>query len=267
MDNGYGHPMITSLITETNGMFDFIGNLQTHMPFATFGKDDGIIQTCCIMVEGLWKVHIFDGKEWRRVNTGMPEDATECSPFIEYDPMSAMMSMTFIAGASKEKGYMRFAMYRIDDLTHPSARKIIDANCGFFWKTILVHAGGAGAISIDKCDTTTAIEIRNCEYNYRVTSTGRSLFEILATGQMNGGEIFTWLIDTHFKKAYAITSNGEPLYKPCLINGEWYHCRKIGEGFEDRKIEKADNVALIPLDWDGNIVMDRHEILHEDEMQ
>lgn len=248
-------------------MFDFDENLKTHMPFAAFGRNDDMVQTCCIMVDGLWKVHILDNGEWKRVSTGMPEDATECSPFIEYDPMTDVMSMTFIAGASKEKGHMRFALYRIDDLEHPSVRKLTDASCGFFWKTILVHANAAGAISIERQDAITTIDIRNCEYNYRVTSTGRSLFEILATGQMNGGEIFTWLIDTHFKKAYSITSNGEPLYKPCLINGEWYHCRKNGKGFEDRKIEKADNVALIPLDWDGNIVMDRHEILHEDEMQ
>ena len=248
-------------------MFDFSENIKTHMPFAAFGRNDGIVQTCCIMVDGLWKVHILDGNEWRRVNTGMPEDATECSPFIEYGPMTDTMSMTFIAGASKEKGYMRFALYRIDDLEHPAVRKIIDANCGFFWKTILVHAGAAGPVCIDRGEMRTSIEIKNCEYNYRVTSTGRSLFEILVTGQMHGGEIFTWLIDVNSKKTHVVTSNGGPLYKPCLINDEWYHCRKIGDEFEDRRIEKAENVILTPLEWDEHIIMDRYKIPHEEDLQ
>lgn len=249
------------------GLFEFEPNLNTHMPFAIYGRNDGIIQTCCIMVDGLWKIHMFEDGAWKRISTGMPADATECSPFLEYSPMTDTMSMTFIAGASNEPGYMRFAMYRIDDLDHPTTRKIMNANCGFLWKSMTVHADANGPILIDKGGETTSIEIVDAEYNYRVTTTGRSLFELLATGQKKDGSIFTWLIDTHFNKAYMIESAGQPLYKPCLIRDEWYHCRKVGDGFEDRRIEKATNVTLAPLDWGANIRKNKFENPTEEELQ
>ena len=66
-------------------MFDFSegDSRYSHMPFAAFDGDGNPQEFCCLDVGGLWKLHWRRGRKWRRIQTGLPEDATECGPTAE----------------------------------------------------------------------------------------------------------------------------------------------------------------------------------------
>ena len=66
-------------------MFNFNDSRYTHMPFAAIGPDGNAKEFCCIQVNGQWKLYHFTGKNWKRVRTGLPADATECSPTAEFE--------------------------------------------------------------------------------------------------------------------------------------------------------------------------------------
>ena len=95
-------------------MFEFEKDVKSHMPFVAYAPGDWRHgrQFCCIMVNGKWKVHQYKDGKWQRVNTGLPEDATECSPAAEY--LFGVWHLSFIAGGAE--GDRKFRLYHIADL-------------------------------------------------------------------------------------------------------------------------------------------------------
>lgn len=79
------------------------------MPFAAVRPDGGAEEFCCIPVGGLWKLYHFTGKKWKRIRTGLPEDATECAPCADFE--DGIWKISFIAGGWK--GDRRFRLYRM----------------------------------------------------------------------------------------------------------------------------------------------------------
>lgn len=67
-------------------MFDFKEEICSHMPFIAYGEAPYFEPKafCCLMLNGKWKLHHFYNGKWERVNTGLPDDATECSPTAEW---------------------------------------------------------------------------------------------------------------------------------------------------------------------------------------
>ena len=67
-------------------MFNFDKNTFSHMPFVAYGSSPEFKaeQFCCLQVGGKWKLHHFDGENWKRINTWLPNDSTECSPTAEF---------------------------------------------------------------------------------------------------------------------------------------------------------------------------------------
>ena len=120
-------------------MFKFDENIKSHMPFAAPDPQNGFRPRlfCCIMIGGKWKIHQFKNGTWVRINTGLPEDATECSPTAEY--LFGVWHLTFIAGGAE--GNRMFRLYHIADLDKgilPVA--VCPADVGFLQKNKFVHA-------------------------------------------------------------------------------------------------------------------------------
>ena len=92
-------------------MFDFnsADRRYTHMPFAAFGGEGRPQEFCCINIGGLWKLHRRQDRKWRRIQTGLPDDATECGPTAEWE--DGMWKVSYIAGGWK--GDRRFRLYRM----------------------------------------------------------------------------------------------------------------------------------------------------------
>jgi hypothetical protein len=55
------------------------------MPFAAYDGNGSPQEFCCIQRDGLWKLHWLKGGKWKRIQTGLPDDATECGPTAEFE--------------------------------------------------------------------------------------------------------------------------------------------------------------------------------------
>ena len=244
------------LMTKEAKMFRFFDDRYTHMPYAAHGSGTGCRLFCCIRDDnGKWKIHTFDG-DWRRVKTGMPEDATECSPFGEYDPNTRKWSVTFIAGGSETQGFMRFALYRIPDLAHPKTERIVNADAGYYWKDILFHAGRISGIDIEYGARRRHIDIPEAEYIYRLTNNADDPAELLVTGKRKDDSLFTLAINLRNQALDELEDgdSGEPLYKPCIIADEWFTAQRNGE-FEERHIVRV-RARRIPRRWEDIVITD-----------
>ena len=84
------------------------------MPFVAHGAppDYAPKAFCCLKVGGKWKLHHNENGEWKRVYTGLPEDATECSPTAEL--VGGRWRISFIAGGHESD--RRFYLYKIDGI-------------------------------------------------------------------------------------------------------------------------------------------------------
>ena len=245
-------------------MLEFPQNIDAHMPFIAHGAGRTTRRVCCLKVAGRWKVHAFANGGWSRVQTGMPEDTTECSPFVEYDPVAGKWRMTFIAGGSRtDADKMRFALYGIDDLDNLAAERIVGASAGYRWKGVVVHAGLTGGIDIEYRDGRRHIELDGPEYIYRIAPNADDPQDLLVTGQMPGGEIFTWALHLMRRTIDALTGGGQSLYKPCCCDGRWHTARRIGD-FEERRIEEVA-VERTPLRWDKIVRMEDERTMEDED--
>ena len=84
------------------------------MPFVAYGSSPEFKaeQFCCLQVGGKWKLHHFDGENWKRINTWLPNDSTECSPTAEF--IDGKWQISFIAGGATPE--RKFRLYKIADL-------------------------------------------------------------------------------------------------------------------------------------------------------
>ena len=79
-------------------MFDLQEYERSHMAFASIDWDYNLLQLCCIMVDGKWKIHYNVGNGWTRLFTGLPEDATECSPTAAFDLATKQQQQKSLSG-------------------------------------------------------------------------------------------------------------------------------------------------------------------------
>ena len=115
-------------------MFTFNDNRYTHMPFACPDENGNPKEFCCILTGGAWKLHHFTGKRWKRIKTGLPDDAFECGPCAEFE--DGMWKLSFVAGGAKSD--RRFRLYRMPGFdAEPMVQ--VAADVGFVWKDRVVH--------------------------------------------------------------------------------------------------------------------------------
>lgn len=235
--------------------YDFDKYPKTHMPFAEY--DDGRIREFgCVMVGGKWKVHELIDHEWVRVNTEMPEDATECSPFGWYDVDEQKFRLQYIGGASVF--IMPFRLYELDDGAH----EIVKAAVGCQWKGITVSGNGSCRFDIEKRDERLCVNIRDVRNIYRITHNVMNPTQILASVEDNGGNIRTLVYDFWRDRCYELLADGKPTYKPCIIGDVCAHALKCGDDFEDRRIVTTEDWEMTPVPHFADVEHER--VVEED---
>jgi len=235
------------MVTQMIYHYDHSRYPKAHMPYAIM--DLGRLrQFGCIQIEGRWKVHELVDGEWHRIETGLPEDATECSPFAFYDADREQVGLTFIGGASAES--MPFRMHRCANVDSPEFREVVRCSVGYQWKRMTVHGDGSGVFDIDYEEGwRRRIAIEGVRYIYRITSDYEAPWRVLASCQLEDDSIHTYGIDTVLGNCEELVADGLPTYKPCICAGQCAYAVKNGEDFEDRSIEST-------LNWRYEQVMD-----------
>ena len=222
-------------------MFDFKDDRYTHMPFAASDANDDPKEFCCIMTGGVWKLHHFTGKRWKRIRTGLPEDAIECAPCAEFE--DGMWKISFIAGgAVKDR---RFRLYRIYGIGGEAIPQV-EADVGFVRKDRVAYAGRRGPIRIVEPGRMVTLELPEAEFLYRVSYDPFQANRLLISGQFRSGEIFSWAYHPGIRKLYEIIADGVPAYKAALYGDDCFYARRNGE-FEERHIAKAAMWELIEI--------------------
>lgn len=236
-------------------MFDFKDDKYTHMPFVAHGAppDFAPQEFCCIQIEGKWKIHWFRDGNWQRIATGLPEDATECSPFGEYHPDTGKWSVSFIAGGSETQRL--FHLYHIADVEAQSSEAIISADSGFVWKDYVTYSGRRGPIFVSSPGETFKLSLADTEFIYRVTQNSDRPRELIVTGQKKDGTLFTWLIDPVRRLLRELTVDGEAAYKAALFKGQCFYAKKgADDDFEARHIVSAGQYRLQNLNFSNWIL-------------
>ena len=231
-------------------MFQLDDYESSHMPFAAPGEGEER-QLCCLKVNGVWKIHYFDGSGWRRLFTGANEDATECCPTAEWHPDYRQWTVSFIAGGSvmngwRDVGFMLYRKWGFDD-TPPV--KVCPANVGYVWKRQATFASSVGPIIQYEGSMKTVTKLKGVDYIYRLSYDPFSPRDILMSLQKKDGSLVSCRWSPLANGLTLITDGGEPCYKCAVWRDGVYYCRRRdGGGFEERRIVKAESLELTPAD-------------------
>ena len=227
-------------------MFNIDKNIKSHMPFAAPDPLHGFTarEFCCLMIDGKWKIHQFKNGSWIRVNTGLPNDATECSPAAEC--IDGIWHLTFIAGGAESN--RRFKLYHICDLDAGVMPVILcPADVGYLQKNTLVHATRHGPIMIERPGKILKIHIHDAEYLYRVTYDPFNPGRLYISGQTFAGEIFSRIYIQSENELIELMADGVPAYKAAFWKTDCYYAQRMDNGFEDRRIVKAERIRRTKL--------------------
>lgn len=219
------------------------------MPFICNG-----IAACCLKTGGKWKVHANSGNGWNRVDTGLPEESVECSPFIYAESVSeGGMSLSFIGGGYESN--RKLYLYRIHDfLRNPFVERVAESECGFCFKNFTVLCGRNGPIYVYRDSCTRVVAITGAVHYYRISSMPDNPNSLVVSWQDMSGNMLTHVVNPESRKAWELRCGGGFAYKPVVYGGMCYHAVRCGEGFEDRRIEEGvpelvecpfDNVASV----------------------
>lgn len=231
-------------------MFDFNAedSRYSHMPFAAYDGNGSPQEFCCIQRDGLWKLHWRKGGKWKRIQTGLPDDATECGPTAEWE--DGMWKVSFVAGGWK--GDRRFRLYRMYGLdSHPMAQGFADI--GFVRKDTVATAGRRGPIVLKDAERTITLEIPEAMFLYRLSYDSQRPNRLLISGETHGGNIFSWAYAPGMDELVAITDGGTPAYKCAFWDGECFYAERIA-GFEERRIVRAEHLEYTRLDAKAHVV-------------
>ena len=230
-------------------MFDFIAGVESHMPFAAPDPAHGFAprEFCCMKIGGVWKIHQFRDGVWERVNTGLPDDMTECGPVAE--SVDGVWHLTFIAGGSERSRV--FKLYHIGGLDEGSLPVAVTAaSSGFVMKSRLVYAPRSGPVTVEEPGRTMRIKFGDAEYLYRLSYDPFHPSRLLVSGQSFNGKIFSRLYDMVRGELFDLEADGEPAYKAALWKDQCFYAKRVGANFEDRRIVAANMLRKRRLDAD-----------------
>lgn len=225
-------------------MIKFPEDRYSHMPFIQFDENLQPKMFCCLQVNGIWKIHYFNGKRFVRLYTGLPEDAVQCSPAAEF--ADGIWKITFIAGGSSKIPI--FYLYRKYGFQPQSAIPIMPAEVGFAWKDQTTIASKNSSIYQFENGVTTQIQLQNVEYLYRITYNPNNPRQLIISGQEFNQKIFSIVYTPQSNQMFRIYDGNKVCYKACFWYNDCYYAeKKDADGFEDRKIVKAENFILQPI--------------------
>ncbi len=236
-------------------MFEFEENIKNHMPFVAYGEYPMFEPKafCCLQIGGKWKLHHFDGTTWQGIDTGLPEDATECSPTAELS--NGKWIISFIAGGYEADRH--FYLYKIDGIGS-APQKVVNADVGYIWKNRIVYGGRNGGLFISDGNGIKKLSFANVEYFYRVSYNPNNPNDLLISGQDKDGKIFSWICNITAKTLESLYDGEESAYKAAIFNGTCFYAKRGGD-FEDRKIVEATNLIKTPLNFDDIVKVESLE--------
>ncbi len=229
------------------------------MPFLAYGSAPTFTPKgfCCLKINDRWKLHHFDNGSWQRINTGLPEDATECSPTADF--VNDKWIVTFVAG-----GYdadRRFYLYKIDDLENSNPQKVVRADVGFVWKNKIVFGGRTGGLKILEGNKITTLTFQNVQYLYRVSYNPSNPQELLISGQDNAGEIFSWICNPVARRLQSLCVNGKPAYKSAFLDNTLYYAERGNTGyFEERHVVETSEYVVSDLDFEAIVKVETENL-------
>lgn len=224
--------------------------MNAHMPFLN-SNAIGVSRFLCARASSntAWKIHAErDGLF--RIQTGVPDDVTECAPTF-YDD-NDRIRVSFIAGASQNlpayRAYRLYCGILADNWTLADVRPIETTAAGF------VSAVGVAYIRQHQdrmrvhLRTPDALAIIEAAGRvYRVSYAPDHPRRLLLSGAVNKAE-YSIEYDIDTDQQQAVICDGGPAYKFATLGDVVQYARRVGPGFEDREIVTAQTVERIPTD-------------------
>ena len=220
----------------------------THMPyFSNYDLDTGEYYSfCCKQVNGIWKIHKWNGTEWERVNTYLPESSTECSPVATV--YKGICHLSFIGEENISGSYCLFHLCDISKDQPPI--KICEARVGFAKPYLIGYGSHRGPIMLDSPSYRTIITCNDLEFLYRLSFNPYDPKQLYISGQKYDTTKVSRIYNRAENKLYEVVTDGDVAYKMAIKDDTVYYAKQIGPDFEDRKVFKAKNVQYkeIPID-------------------
>lgn len=223
----------------------------THMPFLARAPSGDRVFFFCKPLDSatepvIWKLNVQCGElEPFRIETGLSEQTIECSPAAWHDETG--WHLTFVAGG--DPVHPTFHLYRMDGvslqrLSPPVALKA--TRTGFVYRNRMVSGDKNGNVVVISPDNDFVLEFPKMEL-LRLSYFADDPEVILVSCRWpEEDEICTVVYDIRTCAQSFLEADGKPVYKPTCFDGELYHAERVGAGFEERRIRKAEKIAFVP---------------------
>lgn len=239
-------------------MFDAIHepDVMTHMPFLTRdGAGKHVLFYCRSGPEDFdaagqsrrWKMWVaVEDDPPRRIETGLSNELAECAPTAWHDDSG--WHVTFIAGGARDNPL--YHLYRMDGpdldrLTQPVA--IQATRAGFVLGDRLVHADPENLIYVRQPSGDFDIELPGA-FIYRVSYRADMPDKLLISGQwQTETDVFAIEYDLTTSEQHLLESDGLPAYKCTILSEQILFAQRIGEHFEERRINMSTVLARRPI--------------------
>jgi hypothetical protein len=233
-------------------MFDKVlnNNILTHMPFAMIGPNNEDILFFC-KYEKTWKICYEIGDEnIIKIKTNLDDDTCECAPTAWYE--DGQWNVSFISGPP----FFLYHMHgkTLDQLSEP--KMIIRTRAGFLYKNRIVFSDPEINVHIrDTNDSIIKLDGLIYYISYRYDEPDKLLITYQKNRQKNKIIQCTSEYDLNSNEERILEYNNELLYKSTIFKGMLIHAKRIGAGFEDRKLKLEQSVKFKKVN-----TMKRHNI-------
>ena len=239
-------------------MFDTIheADAMTHMPFLTLdGEGKQVLFYCRSGPEDVdeanqsrrWKLWVVtEDAPPRRLETGLSADLAECSPTAWHDATG--WHVTFIAGGAPDNPL--YHLYRmdgpaLDQLSQPVA--LFPIRAGFVLGDRLVHADPENLVHVRQPSGDFDIELPGA-FIYRVSFRADAPDKLLMSGQWQTEiDVFAIEYDLATGEQHLLESDGLPAYKCTILGDQVLYAQRIGEHFENRRINASATLSRRPI--------------------
>jgi len=239
-------------------MFDTIHepNAMTHMPFLTRdGEGKQVLFYCRSGPQDFdaanqsrrWKLWMaIEGQQPRRLATGLNGELAECSPTAWHDDTG--WHVTFIAGGASDNPL--YHLYRmdgptLDTLSQPVA--IQATRAGFVLGDRLVHSDPENLIHVRQPSGDFDIELPGA-FIYRVSYRADMPDKLLISAQwQTETDVFALEYDLATGEQNILECDGLPAYKCAVLGDQVLYAQRIGEHFENRRINASTALARRPV--------------------
>ncbi len=232
-----------------------------QMPFIS--ADNLIL--CSLPVNGIPKLHFYDGEGWQRLATSLSEEAAEFAPYAEFK--HGIHRVSFIGGDPAVPNGL--ALYRIlsesqlplhsSDIMNISA--VVRAKCGFVSEFLTVYADGGNPVYIHESKRfRTILEFPDAVEYTQITGSPGNPGEIILCGLDASQQSFTRKFSLAGNRAFEMSSpNGFPMDKDAVfqeISPERYsRC----EAPKCRFMEDTGRKAFVNIPCRGNAIICRRD--------